>query len=195
MTVPASHPQDVSLILQRLSAGHASAAAELLPLVYNELRSLAAAWFDGYAPGQTLQPTALVHEAYIKLVGSEGAQWNDRAHFFAVASKAIRQVLIDHARGRGTAKRGGGRQRFAIEMAGAAAPERRELDLLALDEALTNLAALDGRKCQIVELRLFGGLTGEAIAAALGVSRTTVDNEWQVARAWLRTQLEGGDAS
>ncbi len=185
-------PPEVTQILRRLSDGHASAAAELLPLVYDELRHLAASWFHGASAGQTLQPTALVHEAYIKLVGQEQARWNDRNHFFAVAAKAIRQVLIDHARHRGASKRGGGLQRVSIEDAAEQPRGERGLDVLALDEALARLAELDPRKSQIVELRLFGGLTGEAIAAALGISRNTVDSDWQVARAWLRTQLKGG---
>ena len=184
--------RDVTLILRRLSEGHQSAAAELLPLVYGELRRLAASWFGREPAGQTLQPTALVHEAYIKLVGGSGSEWNDRNHFFAVAAKAIRQVLIDHARARKTAKRGEGMRRVSIEEAEASPSERRALDVLALDEALLKLAEMDPRKSQIVEMRLFGGLTGEAIAAALGVSRTTVDSDWQIARAWLRTQLKDG---
>lgn len=185
---PAESP-DVTFILKRLSDGHASAAAELLPLVYDELRELAANWFRGASANRTLQPTALVHEAYIKLVGRESVQWQGRNHFFAVAARAIRQVLIDHARQRGTSKRGGGMQRISMEQAADSKGSQRGMDVLALDEALTRLAGLDERKSQVVELRLFGGLTGEAIAAALGVSRNTVDSDWQVARAWLRSQL------
>ena len=188
-------PHNVTQILRRVSDGHPSAAAELLPLVYNELRVLAASWFQGAAANQTLQPTALVHEAYIKLVGQEGAHWNDRNHFFAVAARAIRQVLIDHARQRKASKRGGDYQRVSIEAAEEMKPIRQGIDILELNEALERLAALDERKSQIVELRLFGGLTGEAIAAALGISRNTVDSEWQVARAWLRTELKDGSGA
>lgn len=193
MSQPPPDAGDITYILRRVSGGHSSAAAELFPLVYNELRALAAVWFRRPSPDQTLQPTALVHEAYVKLVGHDGADWNDRNHFFVVAAKAIRQVLIDHARQRATAKRGGAFKRIAIEDAEHAAPASREIDILALDEALAQLAELDPRKSHIVELRVFGGLTGDAIAAALGISRNTVDRDWQVARAWLRTQLRDHD--
>ncbi len=183
-------PHEVTRILSALSSGSGSAAADLLPLVYEELRALAAAWFRDQPQGQTLQPTALVHEAYAKLVGGDDdKKWKNRAHFFRVAAKAMRQVLIDHARRRKTSKRAGDRERVTLDGAGAI-PGRREVDIVALDEALKRLAKLDPRKSQIVEMRLFGGLTGEAIAAALDISRTTVDGDWQVARAWLRAELK-----
>ena len=181
--------------LRRTSGGYAPAAAELFPLVYDELRALAAVWLRGSGSTPTLQPTALVHEAYLKLAGTSGTQWNDRNHFFAVAARAVRQVLIDHARRNRSAKRGGQFTRVTIQAADRALKQEKGIDVLALDEALAQLEELDPRKSQIAELRLFAGMTIEAIATSLELSRVTVDRDWQVARAWMRSKLrEGAEA-
>jgi len=158
--------------------------------VYRELRAIAGNIFREQAAGHTLQPTALVHEAWLKLASSEGSPaWQSRSHFLAVASKAMRQILIDHHRRRSAHKRGGeGRERITLSglAIGAATPE---IDLLALEEALEKLAELDPRTARVVELRFFGGLTVEEIAEALGVGTTTVEGEWRHARAWLTREL------
>ncbi len=186
--------RDVTRILAAMSGGQGSAVEELLPLVYDELRVLAGSWFRGRSQGHTLQPTALVHEAYLKMVGGNGGVFTDRAHFFAVAATAMRHIIIDQARRRNAAKRSGQYDRVSIDTIDAA-PERPHIDILVLDEALARLSAIDERKSRIVEMRLFGGLTGEAIAAVLGLSRVTVDADWQVARAWLRAELRNGEGA
>jgi RNA polymerase sigma factor (TIGR02999 family) len=158
-------------------------------LVYDELRRLAAARLAREAPGQTLDATALVHEAYLRLVGpADDRRWNDRGHFFAAAAESMRRVLIDSARRKLAQKRGGGLQRQPLD--GVAAPGPDE-ELLALDEALQKLAAADPLKARLVELRYFAGLTGEQAAAALGISPTTADRHWAYARAWLQTEVRG----
>jgi RNA polymerase sigma factor (TIGR02999 family) len=180
---------DVTRILSALDAGDPRAADQLLPLVYAELRKLAAAHLAREAPGHTLQPTALVHEAYLRLVGGDPApHWTGRGHFFAAAATAMRRILVDRARRRLTRKRGGGRARQPL--ADVAAPEP-DADLLALDEALAKLAARDPQKAKLVELRYFAGLTGDQAAAALGISPTTADRHWAYARAWLKAEVAG----
>ena len=170
--------------------GDPRAAAEILPLVYDELRRLAARKLAGEKPGQTLQPTALVHEAYLRLVGGgEPRSYRNRGHFFAAAAAAMRRILVDAARRKLTRKRGGGLDRHTLD--GVAAPEPDE-EMLALDEALARLAAADPVKARLVELRYFAGLTGEQAAEALGISPTTADRYWSYARAWLQTQVRGG---
>jgi RNA polymerase sigma-70 factor (ECF subfamily) len=159
-----------------------------MELVYAELRALAAAYARGQRPGHTLQPTALVHEAFVKLVEAPAGGWNDRAHFFAVAATAMRQVLADHARSRQARKRGGDWQRITLD-GGELGQERDELDLVALDEALEELGRSDPRKLRVVELRFFGGLTAEEVARVLGVSLSTVESDWRTARAWLQIRL------
>lgn len=160
------------------------------PLVYDELRALAAALLRHERPDHTLQPTALVNEAWLKLCAGANRGWQDRGHFFAVASRAMRQILVDHARGRGRQKRGGGWLRVTLSETPAPTPTgEREIDILALDEALTELESFDLRKCRVVELRFFGGLTNLEASDVLGVSHKTTEADWYMARAWLRKRL------
>jgi RNA polymerase sigma factor (TIGR02999 family) len=175
---------EVTRLLDAAAAGDRRAAADLLPVVYDELRKLAAARLAGEAPGHTLQPTALVHEAYLRLVGDQ--EFDHRGHFFAAAAEAMRRILIDHARRRKRDKRGGDRPR--AELPDVAAPDRDDR-LLALDEALTRLAAEDPVAAKVVELRQFAGLGHEQIAATLGVTVYAARQKWTYARAWLRHAL------
>ena len=181
-------------ILLEIGQGNRSAASQLLPHVYEELRSLAAAYFRSQKRGATLQPTALVHEAFLKLVDQSQAQWRDRAHFIAIAAKAMRQILIDHYRARQSGKRGGAWKKVTLSGLDVATPPP-EVDILALEEALQRLSALDERQASVVELRFFGGLSVEEAAEALGVSKTTVEGEWRAARAWLAREIGRGDLS
>ena len=162
----------------------------LLPLVYQELRRLAASYLRREKPGQTLQPTALVHEAYMRLMKDRPDRWQNRAHFCAIAAHSMRQILIERARARGAAKRGGARPRVTLDE-GLVAGENRSIDLLALDEALERLAKLDPEQARLVELRFFGGLTVEETAEAMDISPATVKRHWTVAKAWLTRELEG----
>ena len=162
----------------------------LLPLVYKELRRLAAGYLRREKPGQTLQPTALVHEAYMRLMKDRPDRWQNRAHFCAIAAHSMRQILIERARARGAAKRGGVRHRVTLDDA-LAAGEDRSIDLLALDEALERLAAIDPEQARLVELRFFGGLTVEETAEAMDISPATVKRHWTIAKAWLTRELEG----
>ena len=164
----------------------------LLPLVYQELRRLAAAYLRREKPGQTLQPTALVHEAYLRLMKDRPDRWQNRAHFCAIAAHSMRQILIERARARGAAKRGGDRPRVTLDE-GLVAGHDRSIDLLALDEALERLAAMDPEQARLVELRFFGGLTVEETAEAMNISPATVKRHWTVARAWLARELEGAE--
>jgi len=175
-------------ILLAVSQGESGAAQQLLPLVYEELRVLASSYFRAEPSDHTLQPTALVHEAFVRLVDAAAVQWQDKAHFFALAAVAMRRILTDHARARRTAKRGGGWHRITLDGA-VTPPTEAALDTVALDDALTKLAGLDERKHRIVELRFFGGLTVEEVSAVLGVSKTTVESEWRASRAWLEAEL------
>ncbi|MCU0982378.1 MAG: sigma-70 family RNA polymerase sigma factor [Pirellulaceae bacterium] len=180
---------DITQILSRSESGDPKAAEQLLPLVYNELRKLASVKLAQERPGQTLQATALVHEAYLRLVGSEaGRTYRDRSHFFASAAAAMRRILIDNARAKLTEKRGGGRNRESLEQVAAPLPDD---ELLALHEALGKLAVEDPLKAQLVELRYFGGLTGDQAAAVLGISSSTADRHWAFARAWLQAEVRG----
>ena len=182
---------DVTRILSDLAQGDAHAAGQLLPLVYEELRKLAAARMAEEAPGNTLNATALVHEAYLRLVGpADEARWDNRGHFFAAAAEAMRRILVDHARRKAAARHGGGLARLELEPDLAAAREPRE-DLLALDEALDQLAAQDPLKADLVKLRYFAGLTLPEAATALGMSERTAGRHWAYARAWLRRAVEG----
>jgi RNA polymerase sigma factor (TIGR02999 family) len=181
---------EVTRILTAIEQGDPHAAAQLLPLVYDELRQLAAHHLAHEKPGQTLQATALVHEAYLRLVGQgEPRLFRDRGHFFAAAATAMRRILIDNARRKLTQKRGGDRQRQELDA--VAAPEPDE-ELLALDEALQRLAATDPLKARLVELRHFAGLTGDEAAEVLGISPSTADRHWAFARAWLQAEVRGG---
>ena len=165
------------------------AVDELFPLVYDELRRLADVYLGRERKGHTLQPTALVHETFIKLLGQTTVGWSDRAAFFGVAAVAMRRILVDHARRHRAAKRGGGAGRIALDE-GMAVLEERAIDIVALDEALVKLARLDPGLCHVVELRFFGGLTEAQAAEVLGVSERTVRRDWVTARAWLRGKLE-----
>ncbi len=181
--------QSVSLLLQRWSGGDNEALNELIPLVYGELRRMARRYMRQQAGGHTLQTTALINEAFLRLVGQEETQWENRAHFFGVAAQAMRHILVDYARTRNVAKRGGGAQQVSLDQALSIGPEH-DADLIALDDALNLLAKLDQRRCQVVELRFFGGLTEEEISAVLKVSTRTVRNDWSFARAWLLRELD-----
>jgi RNA polymerase sigma factor (TIGR02999 family) len=183
---------DVTRLLDAAAAGDPRAAADLLPLVYAELRKLAAQRLAREAPGQTLQPTALVHEAYLRLAGPGADQsWEGRGHFFAAAAEAMRRILVDRARHKRSRKAGGGRRR--VELSDIALPaEDAGDDLLALDDALDRLEQKDRRKAALVKLRFFAGLTNEQAAAALGVSASTADNDWAYARCWLRVEMTRG---
>jgi RNA polymerase sigma factor (TIGR02999 family) len=184
---------DVTHLLNALAQGDPHKSDELLALVYDELRTLAAQRLAREAPGQTLQPTALVHEAYLRLVGPrDDAQWDNRGHFFAAAAEAMRRILIENARRKGRLKRGGDRKRIALDQVEAVADSPAE-DLLALDEALAALAAEDAPKAELVKLRFFAGLSVEEAATCLGVSRATADRWWVYARAWLYDRLRAGD--
>jgi len=182
---------DVTRILSAIEQGDAKAADELLPLVYEELRRLATQKMLHEQPGQTLQATALVHEAYIRLVGPEAKNWNSRTHFFATAAEAMRRILIDNARRKQRLKRGGGQDKLDLEDAELAIEAPSE-DLIALDEALTNLAGTDKVKADLVKLRYFAGLTLEQAAEILGLSKTTAKRHWTYARAWLYRQITSG---
>ncbi len=183
---------DVTRILNAIERGDANATDELLPLVYEELRLLAAQKLSREAPGQTLQATALVHEAYIRLVGDEPPSWDNRGHFFAAAAEAMRRILIDNARRKGSARHGGHRHRLNVTGVEPAAEGAFE-DLLALDEALQKLAATDSRKAELVKLRYFAGLSLPQAAEVLGMSRSTAYENWAYARAWLRAEITRGD--
>jgi RNA polymerase sigma factor (TIGR02999 family) len=180
---------EVTRLIEAAAGGDRRAAAELLPLVYDELRVLAAARLAAEAPGHTLQPTALVHEAYLRLVGPADAnRWDHRGHFFAAAAEAMRRVLVDHARHRNREKRGGNLGRAELPDVPARDPDER---LLALDDALTRLAAEDPVAARVVELRHFAGLGHEGIAAALGLTVYAARQKWTYARAWLRDAMTG----
>jgi RNA polymerase sigma factor (TIGR02999 family) len=185
---------DVTHILNAIEHGDTHAAQELLPLVYEELRRLAAHKLRSEAPGQTLQATALVHEAYLRLVGTSGEQrWDSRGHFFAAAAEAMRRILVEQVRHKRSLKQGGGRVREELDPVQLAAPEPAE-DLLALDEALDKLAAMDRVKAELVKLRYFAGMTIEEAAAALGISNATAKRYWTYARTWLYQEIapDGG---
>lgn len=187
---PRSPGDEVERLLARAGAGDRQALADLMPFVYEELRRIAARYMRRERPGQTIQTTALVHEAYLRLVKDRARDWRTRAHFVGVAANAMRQILVERARARGAAKRGGGEPRITIdEEAVAARPA--PVDVEALDQALARLARLDARQARIVELRFFGGLNVDEAAEAMGVSPATVKRDWTLARAWLRRELDG----
>jgi RNA polymerase sigma factor (TIGR02999 family) len=181
---------NVSQVLDDMKNGDQRAADKLLPLVYDEFRALARHYLAQERANHTLQPTALVHEAYMKLVDQTRVDWQGRSHFFAVAAQAMRRILVDHARSRQRDKRGGGRARVVLDEEVALSPQKDE-DVLALDEALQRLAKLDPRQAKVVELRFFGGMNVEEVAQALGVSKRTVEGDWTFARAWLSKELRG----
>ena len=188
----AESERPITIILQAAAGGDSRAAAELLPLVYDELRRLAHARM-ARSRGDTLQPTALVHEAYLRLIGDADPGWNSRGHFFAAAAQAMRNILVDQARRKATVKHGGDRVRLEAE-ANEPTIETPVEDILTVDEMIKRLEAEDPRKGQIVNLRYFVGLSAEDTAAALGISLRTVEREWRYIRTWLRQQLDDGSA-
>ena len=182
----------ITQLLEAWSQGRRDALDRLVPLLYEDLRRLAAGYMRHESPGHSLQPTALVHEAYVRLIDQRQVHWRNRAHFFGVAAGLMRRILVDHARSRRADKRGGGWDRVTLvedQVAGGA----QEIDLLALHEALERLAALDPRQERIVELRYFGGLTIEEAAEVVGISEATVVRDWTIAKAWLRADLSARD--
>jgi RNA polymerase sigma factor (TIGR02999 family) len=185
--------ENATRIFRAMRAGDESAPARLLPIVYDELRALAGHYFQRQPSDHTLQPTALVHEAFLRLVSHDEPQWADRAHFLAIAAQAMRQILIDHARRRNAAKRGGGGEnwkRITLDEA-LAVMESDSVDVIMLEDALNRLTDRSPRQAKIVELRIFGGLTADESAQVLGVGRTTVNGDWTIAKAWLKRELAG----
>lgn len=185
--------KDVTTLLLEWGGGNRQALNELMPLVYEQLRQLAARQLRLERPNHTLHSTALVHEAYLKLIDQNRVQWKDREHFFAVASQAIRRILVTHARSRHASKRGGGKTLLAFDES-IALPNRKEIDLIRLDDALESLLRLDPQQGRIIELRFFGGLSIEGTAKVLAISPSTVNREWNLARAWLHRELIGSPA-
>ena len=183
-----SDNRDITLLLNELSAGKEGAADALLPLIYDELRALARHFMGDERTGHTLQTTALVHEAYLRLCGSKQGNWDSKAHYMRVAARAMRRVLIDHARRKHSKKRGGDAHRTDLDRVMAIQIDD-SIDLLSLDEALTKLSELDPRLVQVVELRYFCGLTVEETAKVLGISPRTTKSDWKMARAWLKQEL------
>jgi len=184
----ADAPRDATQLLILARRGEPGAADELFPLVYGELRMLAESYLGRERPDHTLQPTALVHEAYLRLIDGGRTEWNDRTHFFRAAAQSMRRVLVDHARARRTAKRGGGMPRLTLS-ADSAVTADRSLDVLALEESLNRLEQLNERHARIVELRFFAGMTIDEAATAMGLSATTLEEDWAMARAWLRREF------
>lgn len=190
-----AEPGDVTRLLHELKGGREGAIDDLMPLVYDELRRIASRHMRREGEGHTLEPTALVNEVYLKLAAQRSADWEGRTHFLCVASRAMRCVLVDHARGRLRQKRGAEFQRVDIADALEHAAPASDVDFLEVREALERLAALDERQARVVELRFFGGLSVDEVATALGVSRRTVEAEWTHAKAWLGLELRGPTAS
>jgi RNA polymerase sigma-70 factor (ECF subfamily) len=188
MTQPIPSPHEVTQLLIDCSNGNRDASDQLFPLVYEELRRLAHRYMSRERPGHTLQTTAVVHEAYLRLIDQKHVQWQNRAHFFAIAAQMMRRILITHAQSSAYAKRGGGALKVSLDEAAILSKERAG-ELLALDEALTSLTAIDPRRSQVVELRFFGGLSNEEIAEVLKISTNTVTRDWNVAKAWLYREM------
>lgn len=184
---PASTSESITQLLLKWSDGDGSAREKLMPLVYNELRQLARKYLRRERANHTLQPTALVNEAYLRLVDQQSVRWENRAQFFGLAAKLMRNILVDHARSHEAAKRGG--PHYSISVSELDVSKDSEVDLVALHEALERLAARDDQKCRIVELRFFGGLTIKETAEVLDISHATVERDWKMARAWLRREL------
>lgn len=186
-------PGEVTLLLAEMKRGNSGALPRLIPLVYNELRRLAANCLKAERDGHTLQPTALVHEAYLRLAGQNRAEWQNRAQFLGVAAQLMRRILVDYARQRITAKRGGGEQPLDIDVLEIAGGVEQSAEMLAIDEALERLAAMDPQQAQVVEMRYFGGMTVEETAEALAIAPRTVKREWAIAKAWLRVEISSKD--
>lgn len=184
--------EQITALLAELHLGHEEASSQLMPLIYSRLRRIAGSHFKSEKPGHTLQPTELVHELYLRLVKPGAGPWNHREHFFAIAARAMRQILVEHARAIGAQKRGGSLERVDFDKALAYAPEKPKL-FLALDSALTRLERLEPRKGRVVELRFFGGLSIKETATVLRVSAGTVKADWDLAKAWLRHELRDWD--
>ena len=180
--------QQVSDLLVRWQSGDPGALESLVPLVYTELRKLARGYLRRERPNHTLQSAALVHEAYVRMAGNSSPNWKNRAHFFGVAARLMREILVEHARRRNAAKRGAGATQIALNE-GLSISQQKSVDLILLDDALRRLAELDERQCRIVELRFFAGLSIEETSAALGISVATVSREWTTARIWLHDQI------
>jgi RNA polymerase sigma factor (TIGR02999 family) len=183
-----STPEEITQLLIAWNQGDLSARDELMPLIYDELRRLARGYLRRERPNHTLQPTALVHEAFLRLVDQAQVNWQNRLHFFGIAARLMRQILVNHAEARQAAKRGGAAERVSLKDGDHFAAEQ-EVELIALNEALKNLERIDPQQVQIVELRYFSGLNIEEIAEAIGISTATVKREWSTARAWLRREL------
>ena len=188
MTLPSSPAHEVTRLLVAWGDGDKGALDRLMPLVHAELRRLARYYMGRERPGHTLQSTALVNEAYLRLVDQEGVRWENRAHFFGIAARLMRQILVEHARSRRAAKRGGRQYRLSLSKVDRVASQP-DVNLLALDEALGRLEAVDPQKSRIVELRYFGGLGIEETAEVIGISPATVKRDWSMARAWLRSEI------
>jgi RNA polymerase sigma-70 factor (ECF subfamily) len=183
-------PKQVTQLLLNWSRGDRVALDQLMPLVYQELRKLAGRYLRSERPDHTLQPTALIHEAYLRMIGKDMPEWQSRAHFFGVAARLMRQILVDHARTHHAAKRGGDQQKISLDDAPQVFAQSDAAGLLALDDALTKLAAFDERRSRILEMRSFGGMSVEESAQALGVSEATIKREMRLAQAWIRRELE-----
>jgi len=183
---------NVTQLLHEVSNGNRQSLDQLLPLVYNELRSLADSFMRRERGSHTLQPTALVHEAYMRLIDQRNVNWENRAHFMSIAAETMRRILVNHAHASNAAKRGGKETKVSIDEA-MGFPGGTEIDLVLLDEALTNLASFDPRQSQIVELRFFGGLTVKEVARVTDLSTATVEREWRTAKAWLHDQIVRND--
>ena len=192
MDEPSLSPHRVTQLLQQWSHGDGSALAELTPLVYEELRRLAHHFMEGQRPNHTLQTTALVNEAYLRLADQTSPNWQSRAHFFAVAARAMRQILVSYARSNRAQKRGGGAVRIELDEAAILSPEQSQ-EIVDLHEALERLDTLDSRKAQVVELKYFGGLNYDEIAEVLKIARMTVRRDWEFAKLWLYTELHSVD--
>jgi RNA polymerase sigma factor (TIGR02999 family) len=188
MDTPSVSQQRVTDLLTRWSHGDDGALSELTPLVYEELRRLAHHHMGGQPPDHTLQTTALINEVYLRLADQGNPRWQNRAHFFAVAARAMRQILVSYARSQGSQKRGGGAVKVELDEAAIVSPKESQ-EIVDLHEALENLSALDSRKAQVVELKYFGGLTYDEIAEVLKISRVTVRRDWEFAKIWLYTEL------
>ena len=191
---PPRQQHEITQLLEEWSDGNQAALDELYPLVYEELHRLARRYMSREKKGHTLQTTALINEAYVRLVDQRNVHWANRSHFFAISAQIMRRILIDHARRHAYAKRGGGAHQVSLEEAATVVPDQG-LDLVRLDEALKSLAEMDPRRSQVVELRYFGGLNNEEIAGVLKISENTVTRDWNMARAWLYQQLSGSAAN
>lgn len=189
MTIPAASPHEITLMLHAWTDGDREALDQLLPLVYDELRRQAARYLRRERRDHTLQPTALIHEAYLKLIEQRDVRWQNRAHFFAIAAQSMRRILVDYARTHTRAKRGGDDLKLPLDDALLIATKESDVDLLALDEALARLAIVDEQQSRIVELRYFAGLSIEETAEALNISPATVKRDWQMVKAWLHHEL------